>query len=623
MATYTWTSDVSGDWNTGTLWSDGTIPNSATADVSIDATGTAGSYTVTIASGESEIVNTLTLNGVNNVLNVLANPYAGAVLEVDGTLTFAPGSAGTIDGPLQSFMIVDGGTIVNAGTVNAFVQDSNNVLFTGTNGFYITNWLQSFGTTTIDTSSIAEKTGNTLFDGIFEAAGSVAAINFGGTIEGMIVNIATVEGPPIVVGAPFVGWTELYLEGPGSSINEWNGSAYVPLESTLTTIQSRGTVDVLQGRDYTTTNTLTIAGGRLNLQGGTVTTAGITIASGGTIDGEVTGSATIVGPVTNDTTMVSVDSGLVLTGTLDGTGIVTFGTGAATLEVGAVGAGQTIDMLGSDTLKLDTPAAFFGTISATIGDTIDLGGIVADGATVVGSDLVITNAGSTVATLHMAGSYAGDAFNVGSITGGSGISIAAAVCYARGTRIMTPDGEVPIEQLQPGQEVVTASGETAPVVWIGHRSVDLTRHPEPDLAQPVRIKAGAFGNSLPRRDLVVSPAHAIFDEGVLIPARFLVNGRNVVQEDVARVEYFHVELQRHDVVLAEGLPAESYLENNDRNRFENSGGAVALHPDFASWNWDGRACADLVVTGPAFEAVQAKLARTAERPARAPRRRAA
>ncbi len=618
MATFSWTTNQSGDWNTGSLWSGGIVPNDAAADVSIDATDADGSYTVTIATGESVIVNSLTLNGVNNVNNVL-DPFNGAILEVDGTLTFGKGSDGTIGGPLQNFMIVDGGTVVNAGTINAFVQDFGNVLFTGTNGFYITNWLQSQGSTTIDTSSITEMDGNILFDGIFEADGASGTIDLGGSLQNLVVNIATVEGPPLIPD----GWTELFLEGPGSAINEWNGKNYVSIESTLTTILNRGTVDVLQGRDYTTTNTLTVEGGLLNLEAGTVSTAGLTIRSDGKNTGIVKGSATIVGAVTNDATMISDGSGLVLTGALDGTGIVTFGTGAATLEVGAVGAGQTIDMLGTDTLVLDTPAAFLGTISATIGDTIDLTGIVANGATLSGSDLLITNAGSTVATLHMTGSYAGDAFNVGTLGGGSAISIQAAVCYARGTRIMTPDGEVPIEQLQPGQAVVTASGETAPVVWVGNRSVDLTRHPEPHLAQPVRIKAGAFGNGLPRRDLVVSPAHAIYDEGVLIPARFLVNGRTVVQDDVPRVEYFHVELQRHDVLLAEGLPAESYLENNDRDRFENTGSSVALHPDFANWNWDGRACAELAVTGPAFEAVKAKLARHGEPSAVVPDRRAA
>lgn len=619
MATYTWTNPVTGDWNTGSLWSGGVAPNAAAADVTIDAPANGAAYTVLIDTGESDVVNTLTLNAVNNLLGVLNQPYQGAELEIDGTLSFAPGSAGVLDGPLQSFVVVDGGTIVNAGMVNGFIQAFDNVLFTGTNGFYVTNWLQSQGTVTIDTKSIAEMSGNVLFDGIYEAQGPGATVNLGGALQNLVVNIATVEGPPAIPE----GWTELLFNGTSSAINEWTGTGYQSIEATLTTILNRGTVDVLEGRDYTTKQALTVDGGVFNLQAGTVTTSGITIMNDGSMNGTVKGSGVIVGGITNDASLISGGTGFVLRDALAGTGNVGFIDAASTLEVGAVGAGQTITMQGGDTLKLDSAAAFAGTIAAKVGDVISLTGVTADGATLSGSDLIITNGGSTVATLHLAGSYAGDTFTTTAAGGSASVTVAAAVCYARGTLITTPEGEVPIEQLEPGQEVVTGSGATRPIRWIGRRKVDLRRHPEPRLAQPIRIEAGAFGGGLPRRDLLVSPAHAIYDEGVLIPARFLVNGQTVLQETMEAVEYLHIELDQHEVVLAEGLPAETYLENNDRSRFENSGQPFDLHPDFARWTWDGRAYAELAITGPAFEAVRAKLARIAARKPRSARRRAA
>ncbi|HXT82545.1 MAG TPA: hypothetical protein VN702_23495, partial [Acetobacteraceae bacterium] len=91
MATFTWTTGTSGDWNTAANWGPATIPNSGTAEVVIDAApvGTNG-YTVTIANGASDMVQSLTLNPTNNLLGVLATPYNAAALEVDGTLTFAP-----------------------------------------------------------------------------------------------------------------------------------------------------------------------------------------------------------------------------------------------------------------------------------------------------------------------------------------------------------------------------------------------------------------------------------------------------------------------------------------------------------------------------------------------------
>ena len=168
MATYSWTTGENGDWNTAADWSPNGLPG-AGDDVTIDAPATSGAYTVTIAAGESETVNSLTMNGVNNLAGANSNPYTAAELEVDGTLTFAgldgASSAGLFGGSLQTFVVVNGGTIVNAGTVDALVQATGSVLFTGTNGIYFTNELQALGTATVDTQSIAEIAGNTLFDG--------------------------------------------------------------------------------------------------------------------------------------------------------------------------------------------------------------------------------------------------------------------------------------------------------------------------------------------------------------------------------------------------------------------------------------------------------------------------
>src|SRR6185312_7726314 len=258
--TYTWASGKDGDWNTAANWGPATIPNGGGAAVVIDAApvGTNG-YTVTIANGASDMVQSLTLNPTNNLLGVLATPYNAAALEVDGTLTFAPGTDGTLGGPLQNLLVMNNGTIVNAGTVNAFIQGVGNDLFTGTNGIYVTNWLQALGTVTIDTKTIAEMTGTTLFDGIFEAKGPGATINLGGTLQGLAVDITAMQGPTLIPD----GWTELTLNAPGSEINEWNGTAYVPIEQTLSSIQARATLDVLGGRDYTTANALAIGSGAL------------------------------------------------------------------------------------------------------------------------------------------------------------------------------------------------------------------------------------------------------------------------------------------------------------------------------------------------------------------------
>ena len=85
---------------------------------------------------------------------------------------------------------------------------------------------------------------------------------------------------------------------------------------------------------------------------------------------------------------------------------------------------------------------------------------------------------------------------------------------------------------------------------------------------------------MPHRDLLVSPDHAIFVDGVLICAKQLVNGTTIRRErDWTAVDYYHVELDQHAILLAEGLPAESYLDTGNRGFFANSGQPMVLHPD--------------------------------------------
>jgi hypothetical protein len=158
-----------------------------------------------------------------------------------------------------------------------------------------------------------------------------------------------------------------------------------------------------------------------------------------------------------------------------------------------------------------------------------------------------------------------------------------AICYARGTMIRTPDGEQPVEKLRPGRRVMTlVDGREVPqtVTWLGHRRLGLAGHPKPETAAPIRILRGAFADNMPHRDLVVSPDHAIFVDGKLICARQLVNGTTIRQEfDWTAVDYYHVELDSHAILLAEGLPAESYIDTGNSGFFANADAPLVLHPD--------------------------------------------
>ena len=156
----------------------------------------------------------------------------------------------------------------------------------------------------------------------------------------------------------------------------------------------------------------------------------------------------------------------------------------------------------------------------------------------------------------------------------------APVCFAAQTLILTARGIVSIDLIETSDYVVTASGEHRSVRWLGHRTIDCTRHPRPHEVMPVRIAAHAFGRNKPLRDLCVSPGHAICVDAVgevLIPAAALVNGTTIVQEQVDTITYWHVELEGgHDIILAENLPCESYIEMGNRSFFV-EGEATALH----------------------------------------------
>ncbi|MBV8615038.1 MAG: Hint domain-containing protein [Acetobacteraceae bacterium] len=160
------------------------------------------------------------------------------------------------------------------------------------------------------------------------------------------------------------------------------------------------------------------------------------------------------------------------------------------------------------------------------------------------------------------------------------------VCFAEGTRIATPDGARLVEALRVG-DLVTAveAGQHRPrrVRWVGRRRLDLAAHPRPECAAPVRFRAGALSEGLPCRDLLVSPDHALLLGGRLVPAKLLLNGMTIVQERaLPAVSYYHVELDEHAILLAEGVAAESYLEQGHRGFFANGGPALELFPDLTA-----------------------------------------
>lgn len=336
-----------------------------------------------------------------------------------------------------------------------------------------------------------------------------------------------------------------------------------------------------------------IGGTGVYLNSGTVINTGRIAGGSGGAGGSGNGQA--AGATGQEGTGVIIQNGLLINdGTIEGGNDAVSFTGSGTLQIdeggvfdGVVQADSAArDMLvlagdnggtiwiGSqflDFTNLDLAAATSWTIEGNLEalstltitglsstDTLELYGITA--ATlgyVSGNDLEI-NSGTNSVVLPIVG-------------GLNGANLTVAPCFCPGTQIRTPRGEIRVEDLQIGDEVVTAFSGIQRIRWIGRRSYEGAVLTDNHLALPVCIKAGAIADNIPCRDLWVSPDHAIAEAGVLIPAWRLVNGRTIIlAQNVKRVSYIHIEFDKHQIVFAENCATETFRDADCRDRFENA-----------------------------------------------------
>ncbi|MBJ7252615.1 MAG: Hint domain-containing protein, partial [Acetobacteraceae bacterium] len=198
------------------------------------------------------------------------------------------------------------------------------------------------------------------------------------------------------------------------------------------------------------------------------------------------------------------------------------------------------------------------------------------------------------------------------------------VCFAEGTRIVTPNGEDAVENLRAGDMVLAMRDGQAgfePLRWVGFMDVAVPRNAAMAAkTAPILIKAGALAPGMPARDLRVSPDHAMEVDGHLIPAKHLVNGASIIQETwCRRVRYFHLELEAHGLLLSEGTWSESYLDDGNRHAFNNAA-ITGLFLDFeagrSKGQYDHQACLPVLRHGLKLDEIHGRLALRAEELAR-------
>jgi hypothetical protein len=152
-----------------------------------------------------------------------------------------------------------------------------------------------------------------------------------------------------------------------------------------------------------------------------------------------------------------------------------------------------------------------------------------------------------------------------------------------------------------------------PLRWVGFMDIAVPRSTAMAAkTAPILIKAGAIAPGMPARDLRVSPDHAMEVDGHLIPAKHLVNGESIIQEIwCRRVRYFHLELEAHGLLLSEGTWSESYLDDGNRNAFNNAA-LTGLFLDFeagrSAGQYDDRACLPVLRQGLKLDVIHGRLA---------------
>ncbi|ARW48631.1 putative autotransporter [Acetobacter pasteurianus subsp. pasteurianus] len=600
-------------------------PLAGNASIIVDAGATLSG--ITLLSGNSLVVSSGgTLNGTTTI-------NAGA------TATFSAGAKET-------------GVTLNGGTINAynsppyFKWGTSGGTLVLENGVTDINESPKAGSATIIVQSGATISSATLL------SGNKLAIYSGGVATSTIVSSGggvAVYGSASNTTVNGGGVIEITSSGTatGGTIN--GGSAYVDASGTLNsaTVANNGVAVVSAGASA---NTITVeTNASLAIQSGGIASGTIVNSNGGLA---VSGSA--ANTIVNNSGVVEINSGGTATGTTVNSGGVVYAdassilgtttvsnggqisaasgatiSGTVTIEDGGSAtiwnnAGGSVDLQGDTNTglvisglasggTLNTVISGFNGASASNSDSIELAGVKAtDVASVTypsADQVQLTLSNNNSITLNIVGVK-----NYGfTLADGSDGWLSYEVCFLSGSMIRTPEGDVAVENLQIGDQVVAFDWKnnkeiSHPVLWVGKTHATVRAGlPDDDAGYPVRILKDAIADGVPYKDMLITPEHCLFFEGKFVPARMLVNGISIFYDkSITSYDYYHVETEQHSVIRADGMLTESYMDTGNRRSFRQEGSVVMLGGKIGTWEEDAAAplCVDRAFVEPLFRKLE-------------------
>lgn len=569
----------------------------------------------------------------------------GDPVTIASTAVVSGNVAVTIDTPwtVENYGFIGGTAIgvkttaASGGYTEAWITNHGTIAETGTGRGA---GIDATGTVTVSNYGLISST----YDAVILAGGALTN-QAGGEIDGgnfgildaaaaaTIVNAGTIDGSvnDAIRFVNYSGSGVSLIDNTGVILSQGNNGVYITQSHAV--VENAGTigssyfngVKIKGALSATVSNSGTIQGGT---DGVYLTGVDATLENSGTIGG-TQAAAYLDGSGSN---RLIIDPGAVFDGT-----VIAAGAAANTIELAAGASAGTLAGLGShyqgfQTITIDSGATWdiAGTVAAfdstaidgfNSHDRLDLTDLAFDAGDTVtldnGTDLLTIkdSGGGVLATIQLAGDFTGDFFQLSDDgTGHMLMTEEATPCFLRGTMIRTAAGDRRVEDLEIGDLVMTAGGEALPLKWIGRRGYRDWLAVGNEGVQPICFRAGSIARRVPARDLYVSPEHAMFVDGMLIPACHLVNGISVVKVGgMEEIEYFHLEFERHVVILAEGAPTESFVDDDSRMLFHNAGEYRRLYPD-APLRGPVEFCAPRVEAGHALEAVRRTLAARAVPP---------